>query len=127
MSVLSRLREAPAPPVAVELASHRVSAAAVERRGGRAVVVAHASEPLPRGALVPSLTSANIHDPEGVAAALGRVLERLGRNTRRVGLVLPDSMAKVSIVRFEKVPQRTQDLEQLVRWQVRKAAPFPIE
>jgi len=127
MSFLARLRDAPAPPVAVELASHRVSAAAIERRGGRPVVVAHASEPLPRGALVPSLTSPNIHDPEGVAGALGRVLERLGRNTRRVGLVLPDPMAKVSIVRFEKVPQRAQDLDQLVRWQVRKAAPFPIE
>jgi Tfp pilus assembly PilM family ATPase len=34
---------------------------------------------------------------------------------------------KVSLVRFEQVPARAQDLDQLVRWQVRKAAPFPIE
>jgi Tfp pilus assembly PilM family ATPase len=33
----------------------------------------------------------------------------------------------VSLVRFEKVPARQQDLDQLVRWQVRKTAPFPIE
>jgi hypothetical protein len=41
--------------------------------------------------------------------------------------VLPDSVAKVSLVRFEKVPAKLQDLEQLIRWQVRKAAPFRIE
>jgi hypothetical protein len=33
----------------------------------------------------------------------------------------------VSLVRFEKVPAKLQDLEQLIRWQVRKAAPFRIE
>jgi Tfp pilus assembly PilM family ATPase len=46
---------------------------------------------------------------------------------RRIGLVIPDSVVKVSLVRFEKVPGRAQDLDQLIRWQVRKAAPFPIE
>jgi Tfp pilus assembly PilM family ATPase len=30
-------------------------------------------------------------------------------------------------VRFEKVPSRANDLDQLVRWQVRKSAPFPID
>ena len=46
---------------------------------------------------------------------------------RRVGLVVPDPVAKVSLVRFERVPARGQDLAELVRWQVRKAAPFRIE
>jgi Tfp pilus assembly PilM family ATPase len=59
-------------------------------------------------------------------AALGRVLDQVGR-PRRVGLVLPDLVAKVSLVRFEQVPVRASDLDQLVRWQVRKTAPFPIE
>src|SRR5581483_5762029 len=39
----------------------------------------------------------------------------------------PDSVAKVSILRFEKIPERAADLAELVRWQVRKAAPFRIE
>ena len=41
--------------------------------------------------------------------------------------MLPDTVAKVSLVRFEKVPAKAQDLDQLIRWQVRKAAPFRIE
>jgi Tfp pilus assembly PilM family ATPase len=58
--------------------------------------------------------------------ALNRVLERVGR-PRRVGLIVPDVVAKVSLVRFDSVPARAADLDQLVRWQVRKAAPFPID
>jgi Tfp pilus assembly PilM family ATPase len=127
MSLFASLRETSAPAVAVELSGHRVSAASLEWRGGRAVVAAHGIEPLPPGALVPSLTADNIHDRAAVGAALGRVFDRIGGRPRRVGLVVPDLVAKVSLVRFEKVPPRAQDLDQLVRWQVRKTAPFPIE
>ena len=125
MSTLPSLRESAAPAVAVEIASGRVSAASLEWRGGQPVVATHASEPLPEGALVPSLTAANAHDRPAVLGALSRLLEKMGR-PRRIGLILPDVVAKVSIVRFEQVPPRAQDLDQLVRWQVRKSAPFAI-
>ncbi len=126
MSLFSSLRESTAPPVAVEIAAGRVSAAALEWRGGQPVVALHAIEPMPEGALVPSLTTTNTHDRSAVMTALNRVLDKMGR-PRRISLAIPDVVAKVSLVRFEKVPPRQVDLEQLVRWQVRKSAPFPIE
>ena len=126
MSVFDFLRDTKGPSVAVELAADRVSAASVETHGGTPVINIHASEPLPAGALVPSLTSANVLNRSIVMTALQRVLERTG-HPRRVGLVIPDLVAKVSLVRFEHVPARASDLDSLVRWQVRKTAPFPIE
>jgi Tfp pilus assembly PilM family ATPase len=126
MSIISSFREAPAPSVAVEIAAGRVSAASLDWRGGQPVVGVHAAEPLPDGVLVPSLTGANTRDRATVVTALNRVLERMGR-PRRVGLVIPDVVAKVSLVRFEKLPARAQELDQVVRWQVRKSAPFPID
>jgi type IV pilus assembly protein PilM len=126
MSSFLSLREASSPGVAVEIAAGRVSAATLDRRSQQTTLAAYAVEPLPDGALVPSLTAANTHDRPTVIGALNRVLERVGR-PRRVGLIVPDSVAKVSLVRFERVPPRTQDLDQLVRWQVRKAAPFSID
>ena len=126
MSIMASLRESAAPAVAVEIAAGRVSAASLEWRGGQPVVATHASEPLPEGALVPSLTAVNAHDRPAVQGALSRVLEQMGR-PRRIGLILPDVVAKVSLVRFEQVPPKPQDLDQLVRWQVRKSAPFAIE
>jgi Tfp pilus assembly PilM family ATPase len=127
MNILAPLREAAAPSVAVEMAADRVSAASLELRAGRPVIAAYATEPLPDGALVPSLTTANIHNRAAVLGALGHVFDRLGGRPRRVGLVVPDPVAKVSLVRFEHVPARQQDLDGLIRWQVKKASPFAIE
>jgi Tfp pilus assembly PilM family ATPase len=89
-------------------------------------VIAHAAEELPPGALAPSLTGSNVGDEGSVTSALKHVLDRIGR-PRRVALVIPDPVAKVSLIKFEHVPARAEDLDQLVRWQVRKAAPFPID
>jgi len=122
----SSLRDSSGPTAAVEIAATRVSGASLEWRGGQAAVTAHALEMLPEGALVPSLTAANVVDRAAVAGALGRVLERIG-HPRRIALVVPDPVAKVSLVTFERVPARAEDLDELVQWQVRKAAPFPIE
>lgn len=126
MSRLFSLTDAAAPDVALEIAAGRVSAAVLESRGGQPVVALHAVELVAPAALVPSLTAVNTHDRAAVMTAINRVMERVGR-PRRVALVVPDVVAKVSLVRFENVPPRAADLDQLVRWQVRKTAPFPIE
>ena len=122
-----RLNEAAAPPVAVEFSAQRVAAASLDVRSGQATIAAYAAEPLAAGALVPSLTNTNVADRPVVVGALGRVFDRLGGRPRRVAVIVPDIVAKVSLVRFEHVPSRAADLDQLVRWQVRKTAPFPIE
>jgi Tfp pilus assembly PilM family ATPase len=124
---MSRLLASPPPDAAIEIAADRVSAAALGTRGSGLVVNGHASEPLSPGAVVPSLTGANIHDRPAVVAAVRRAVERLGVRVRRVALVVPDTVVKVSLLRFEKVPPRRDDLDQLVRWQLRKAAPFPLD
>lgn len=115
------------PTVAVEIARHRVSAASIVPRESGLAVTAHAVELLPPGAITPSLNASNIADPRAVADALRRVFETLGTHPKRVALAIPDNVAKVSLLRFEKVPDRAHDLDELVRWQVRKAAPFRIE
>lgn len=112
---------------AIDVTSERMSAAVVASRDGKVAVTAHASEPLPPGVVVPSFTGANIADPRAAAAALKRLVDRLPARPKRVALVLPDSAAKVSLVRFDQIPPRRDDLDQLVRWQVRKSLPFPAE
>lgn len=117
----------PPPAVALEIAAGRVAGVAIAPQGTGFVVAAHAAEPLDPAVAAPALNAANVHDERGLAAVIGSVLGQLGHRARKIALVLPDSIAKVSLLRFEKVPARAQDLEQLIRWQVRKAAPFRIE
>lgn len=117
----------PPPPAAVEVTAARVTAVALSHHRGTRTVSAYASETLPPGAVEPALNSPNVHDAGALAAAVRATLHHLGGRIRRLALVLPDSVAKVSLIRFDKVPEKASDLEQLIRWQVRKAAPFRIE
>ena len=117
----------PPPALALEITATRVSGVALGEQGGSLVIAAHAIEPLPEGAAAPALNAPNVLDEQALAAAIGSVLSQLGHRVRRLALVLPDSVGKVSLLRFEKVPAKAQDLDQLIRWQVRKSAPFRIE
>jgi Tfp pilus assembly PilM family ATPase len=113
----------PPPPAAIEIDARRVSVVSVSSRS----VTGYASEPLPPGLVTPALNGPNVHDAAALTAAVKAAVDRVSPRPRRAALILPDSVAKVSLVRFEKIPPKAQDLEQLIRWQVRKAAPFRIE
>jgi len=121
------LFQTPPPDVAIEIDHAHVGAARLEWRGHQAVIAAHAHEALPPGMVVPSLAALNLPDVPAVATVVARVLAQLGQQTSRVALVVPDTVAKVSLVRLEKVPAKAADLHEIVRWQVRKTSPFPIE
>jgi type IV pilus assembly protein PilM len=116
----------PPPNAALEITAARVTALSVVDQKGTPVISAYASETLAPGAVEPTLNAANVHDSSALSAAIRSALSNVGR-ARRVALVLPDSVAKVSLIRFDKVPPKLSDLEQLIRWQMRKAAPFRIE
>jgi Tfp pilus assembly PilM family ATPase len=126
MSALSLFQSQP-PDVAVEIAPQHVAAVAVAGAAGSVRVTSFAVEALPPGAVVPGLNATNLVRPADVAQALGRAFKTLGQRPRRVALVVPDGMTKVSFVRFASPPAKAADLDEMIRFQVRKAAPFRIE
>ncbi|MCY4509994.1 MAG: hypothetical protein OXG35_23990 [Acidobacteria bacterium] len=121
---LSRLFAAPAPSAGIEIAADRVTGVVLDRERR---VAAGVSRPLPPGAVTPAVNAANLVEPDTVRDVVREVRESLPGAPRRLALVVPDSAAKVSLLRFDKVPARAADLDQLVRWQARKTAPFRIE
>jgi type IV pilus assembly protein PilM len=126
-SAVSRWLASPPPPAAVEISARRVTVVGLATHGTTRTVTGQSSEPLSAGVVTPALNAVNVHDPAALAAAVNAAVDRVSPRPKRVALLLPDSIAKVSLVRFDKVPAKTQDLEQLIRWQVRKAAPFRVE
>jgi type IV pilus assembly protein PilM len=118
----------PPPDVAVDITSRHVAAVRLDRdRPGVYRVLAYAVEPLPEGAVTPRLNAANVVRVDDVSRAFEKVWGRLGQRPRRVALVIPDGAARVSFVRFATVPPRRSDLEEMIRFQIRKAAPFKVE
>ena len=122
------LFQTPAPDVAVEIDHTHVAAARLSWRGSQAVISAHASEALPPGLVVPGLATLNVSDVPMLSQAIARSLGQLGAGKpSRVSLVLPDIVAKVSLLKLDNVPARAADLQEIVRWQVKKTSPFPME
>ncbi len=127
MSILSSWLASPPLEAAIEIAPDAVSIVVLGGRGDRPLVQGYAVEPLPAGAVVPSLTAANLVDREAVVSAVRTACRSVGVTPGRAALVIPDVAAKVSLLRFEHTPGRRDDLDQLIRWQIRKSTPFPIE
>ena len=126
MSPLPSFLNSPPPSVGVEIASDRVTAVSLTRQGPAWIVGAHGTERLAPGVVTPALNAVNVHDVRALSAALRSAFDTLGSRPRRIALVIPDTAAKLSLLRFEKVPAEA-DLDQLIRWQMRKAAPFKPE
>lgn len=127
MSPLPAWLHSPSPSLGIDIDARRVIAVLARAGTATPVVDAHAVVALPAGAVVPSLTAANILQRDVVVAAIRRSLELVGGRHRRCALVVPDTVAKVTLLRFEQVPAHPGDLDRLVRLQLRKALPFPVE
>jgi Tfp pilus assembly PilM family ATPase len=124
---MNSLFHSQAPDVAIAIEADHVAAARLTWRGSTATIAAHAIETLSTGLVAPALATTNINDVPTVGSAIARAVGQLGGRVRRAALVVPDTVAKVSLIRFEKVPHKVADLMELVRWQIRKTAPFPLE
>ncbi len=127
MSLLNRIFASPPPEAAIEIAADAVSGAVIGTRSGRPLVQACAMQAFPAGTVAPSLTGRNIGDRQTVVTALQAVISRLGGRPTRVALIVPDVVTRVSLVKFDQIPGRREDLDQLMRWQLKKSAPFPLE
>ena len=123
-SLVARLLASRPPAAALEIRSDRVTAVTVADQGGTLVVAAtvRRAHPVPSP---PLLNAVNVHDAPALRAAVRAALERAvapGRAGSR--WCWPDAVAKVSLVRSRRIRQRAPIWDQLVRWQVRKSAPF---
>jgi type IV pilus assembly protein PilM len=113
------------PLIACEVTSHGVAAARVHHRSGSLEMMHIRS--LPDGAVVPSLTAANVINPEALRTAiLGAVTAVVGR-PHELTAVLPDMAARVILLDFDTLPTKTNEADAAVRFRLKKALPFDAE
>jgi hypothetical protein len=131
-SGLGRLRRLfldPEPPLAaLEVGSRALGLVRLSRNGAGLRLAAAAQLELPEGALSISMTEPNLVDPAAFGRTLAALVERAGvLGGARVGLVLPDPVARVALLPAAEARGRTaSETEELVRFRLRKAVPFEI-
>ena len=112
------------PPVAVELSSQGVLAAASP---GLDQTPVYAFEALPPNALNPDIAEKNLRAPEVVAKAIRVALEQVSARTRSITLVLPDTVVRVFVLDFVSLPAKAEEAIPLIRFRLRKMVPFDVE
>ena len=117
------------PSVAVEITPDRVAAVRVtlDRKSGKRRLEAVESRDIVEGAIDISLTRQNILKPEAVRPVIEQVLRKLAPRDHRVSLLLPDDVARVSLLGFTTLPKTRRELLDLVRFRMSKSLPFKPE
>jgi type IV pilus assembly protein PilM len=122
------LTEAPHPYTVVEVRPRALGVVRIAREGGLVRLAAAASLDLPEGALRLSMTEPNLADPAAFTQVLRSALEKAGALAAgRIGLVLPDPVARVALLAGSEVAAKTRaQSEELIRFRLRKSVPFDI-
>jgi hypothetical protein len=125
--VYRQLTEPERPTVAIEVRARSVGLVKVNRRGRRFSLASAAGLELPEGTLKLSMTQPNVVDAPAFTRTVRALLERAGAlGVRRVGLVLPDPVARIALIPAGEVVGRGKQLDEVVRFKLRKSVPFEI-
>ena len=122
------LLRASVPPVAVELdRSEMVLVRLRLRRRGLAVLEAHGSRPMPEHVTESSNLRVSLGALEETTRKARELFESTGTRPGRVSLVLPDNLARVSLMSFPERPPSRRHLDEMIRFKLRKSVPFRLE
>jgi len=123
---LTALLSTPNPQAAISIAGDSITAIELSVAKGQSSLSFQQIKSLETGAVVPSMMSPNIADSKFVADALNEVLASYKQRPTRISLVLPDTIAKVTLLSFETVPDHETDLAALIRLKLQKSTPFSL-
>jgi type IV pilus assembly protein PilM len=115
------------PTLVIEVRPGSLGVASLVPSGAMNTLGPVASMDLPAGTLQLSLTQPNIADPSAFGRILGLLLERSGlRGRRKVGLVLPDPVARVGLIPSAEINQKGTTVPDMIRFRLKKVVPFDV-
>jgi type IV pilus assembly protein PilM len=115
------------PPVAVEFDRREIVLVRVARKRGAPVLQAQHVRELPQPPGFVPLLRPHLGNLDETVRRLRQMLESTGTKPGRVSLVLPDNLAKVSILELPELPSSRAQLHEMVRFKLRKSVPFRME
>ncbi len=114
-----------APTFAVDVEPGYVAAARLNP--SKRIVRSVGMSELPAGALTPSANKSNLADLAAVRRTIAQVIAKVGSGGSRLGLLIPDVVARIALLQFETLPDNLEDAHTLVLWRMREFLPYPPE
>ena len=118
------------PPVAVEVERGRLTLVRVKRKARQrplleAFRIQPAPQPEPGGSA--TVFKPNLGSLEDMARQAKELFAMSGTKPGRLSLILPDNLAKVSIVSLPERPANRKQLGEMLRFKLRRSVPFKLE
>ena len=110
--------------VACEISADAVVAARANQHGQ---LEAYTARELPHGAVLPSLTEANVQRADWLRDTIKTVLDEVAGRERDVVTILPDAAVRVALLDFETLPEKREEAEAVVRFRLKKSLPFDVD
>jgi type IV pilus assembly protein PilM len=85
------------------------------------------SRKLKAEAITPGLGGPNVQDGEALRAAISGALGAVGGSSRDVIVIVPDAAVRVLLLDFDALPAKSQDIEPMIRFRLKKSLPFDVE
>ena len=116
------------PPVAVEIDRGQLALVRLKpHRRNRPAMEAFHIQSAPEHAVGASIFRPNLGSLDEMIAQVRDLFARSGTKPGRVSLILPDNLAKVSIVTLPERPATRKQLSELLRFKLRRSVPFRLE
>lgn len=116
------------PPLAVEVDQDGIVLVRVRRKGrGKPQLEVHQSRPMPESSRGASIFRPALGSVDEITAKVRELLQATGTRPGRASLILPDNLAKISLVRLPDRPGSRKQLDEIVRFKLRRAVPFRLE
>lgn len=118
---------APLPPVALELTTREVVLVRLKRRRGRKLLESAQIRRFAAPAEGVSIARPTLAAADELAGLVREAFEASGVRPGKVSVVLPDSLAKVTVLPLPERPTSRRQLDEMIRFKLRRAVPFRIE
>jgi len=116
------------PRVALDLEQRVISLVRCKsRRGRKPLLEAHVQLSLDAPVLPDSIFQPAAKKTPDLVERLRDLLESSGTRPGRISVVLPDNLAKISILQLPERPAGQRELDELVRSKMRRAVPFRLD
>jgi type IV pilus assembly protein PilM len=116
------------PGVAVEIDRGQLTLVRVkQRKRSRQILEAFRVQPAPEHAVGATIFRPNLGSLEDLTRQVRELFDRTGTKPGKVSLILPDNLAKVSIVSLPERPATRKLLREMLRFKLRRSVPFRLE
>jgi Tfp pilus assembly PilM family ATPase len=118
----------PYPPVAIQLSPGELGLVRLKRqRRGQPVLEGCILRELDEAMVPPSIFQTSGVSVDELAPKLQELFDASGTRPGRVSLIIPDNLAKITLLNLPEAPASRRQLDELVRSQMRRAVPFRLE